>query len=79
MPAIAPALRTGRCVTAAASTIVVDAGALVDDAVGDAVEDEELELVPPGGLDSSGKSYSSVSLIQFCINMRQVIPGLAAT
>jgi hypothetical protein len=68
MPAIAPAPRTGRCVVAAAAALAVDAGALVDDAVAEAVEDEELELVPPRGVDSSGNSYSFVSLARFYDN-----------
>jgi hypothetical protein len=53
MPAIAPALRTGRCVAATGAAVTVDAGAFVEDDVGDAVEEE---LVSPRGVDSSGNS-----------------------
>jgi hypothetical protein len=65
MPAIAPALRTGRCVAATGAAVTVDAGAFVEDDVGDAVEEE---LVSPRGVDSSGNSYSSVSLIQSSVS-----------
>ncbi len=58
MPAIAPALRPERGVTAAAAALVVDAGAAVGEVVGDVLEDEELALVAPGGTDSSGNFYS---------------------
>lgn len=58
MPAIAPGLRPERGVTAAAAALVVEAGAAVEEAVGDALEDEELALLAPGGTDSSGNFYS---------------------
>ena len=58
----------------------MDAGAVVGDVVDDELEDEELELVPPGGLDSSGKFYSFVSLIiHIYTGSIQLIPGLVAT
>ena len=44
--------------TAAAAALVVEAGADVGEAVGDALEDEELALLAPGGTDSSGNFYS---------------------
>jgi hypothetical protein len=60
MPAIAPALRTGRCIAAAGAALTVATGAVVDVDVGEAVEDEE--LAPPKGVVSSGNSYSSGQL-----------------
>jgi hypothetical protein len=58
---MAPGLRPDCCVTAAAA-LVVDAGALeveaVGFAVGDALDDEELDPVAPGEVDSSGQSCS---------------------
>lgn len=66
MPAIAPGLRPERGVAAAAAALVVDAGAAVGDAVGDALEDEELALVvAPGGTDSSGNFYSCQLVLSF--------------
>ncbi len=41
--------------TGAAAALVVDAGAVVGDVVDDALEDDELAVEAPGGLDSSGK------------------------
>ena len=66
MPAIAPAPRAGRCVAVAGAALTVATGAVVDDDVGEAIEDEE--LVPPRGVDSSGNSYSSVSLTQSSVS-----------
>lgn len=72
MPAMAPPLRPERCGTTAAAALVVDAGAFVDDAVGDEVEDEELVPVTPGGLDSSGKFY----LLSACSASVRALYGL---
>lgn len=64
IPAIAPALRPESLATAATAGLVVDAGALVaDPPVVDVLDEEELELLSPGGVDSSGKFYHSVSLL----------------
>ena len=83
MPAMAPGLRAGLCVTAAASP-VVDAGALEVEAVGlpvdDSLEEEGLEPAAPGGSASSGQFWS---FGQQATNFKPVvgedIPRLAAT